>query len=127
MRTYIMAGGVAAAVILAVVAFIMFAPQKSTDAKEAKVRATFSADGVITKDKPDLRKGGWYFDYEKDGQMVTAPILFSEISVCAWLDSSGKCKPSTFIKGRKAHIEGMDLGEGAIGVVRLTWSEAPNR
>lgn len=90
-------------------------------APTAKVVANFSTDGTIVKDKPGFKEGAWYFEYES-GKTETVHIVFSRISVCAWKETSGLCKPSVFVNGRKAHIEGTQL-DNAIGVLKLTFTE----
>ncbi len=93
------------------------------DATPATKEEKFAADGIILKDKPGLKKGGWYFEYGS-GTPQVIPILFNSASTCAWRETSGLCKPSVFINGRKARIEGVNLEEG-IGVTILTFTEPP--
>lgn len=83
----------------------------------------FSESGTVVKDKPGLKQGGWYFEYGS-GTPKVVPILFSSISTCSWQEKSGRCKPSVFVNGRKARIDGVQLDAG-VGVVRLTFTEPP--
>lgn len=87
------------------------------------LKKDFSAEGVVVKDKPGFKEGAWYFEYSNAGTPETVHILFSKISTCAWKETSGPCKPSLFVNGRKARIEGIVL-EDAIGVMRLTFTES---
>ena len=94
----------------------------NTSAPSATLEANFSGDGMIVKDKPGFKEGAWYFEYDNSGKTETVHIVFSRISVCTWKETSGLCKPSVFVNGRKAHVEGTRLDD-AIGVLKLTFTE----
>lgn len=130
MKKY-MVVGVGAFIFVVVVGFAYWVLNARTSDAPSETNATAGtttdivADGIIIKDKPGFKKGGWYFEYIKSGSVETIPIMFSSISMCSWKEASGRCKPSAFVNGRKAHIEGIDLS-GSIGVVHLTFTEAPD-
>lgn len=95
-------------------------------ASDSGTKILYEVDGRLVKDAPGHPKGGWYFEYDQLGTMYTIPLWFSDASMCAWQDSAGRCKPSVFVNGRAAHLEGIDIGEGRVGVTKLTFSESPS-
>ena len=120
---YIVAGAIASILALGAAGYWFYSYYWTTeDAAASQTHVNFAGDGILIKNKPGLKQGGWYFEYAESGSTYTIPIMFSEISMCAWQETAGRCNPSVFIEGRKAHIEGVDL-DGAIGVVKLTFTE----
>ena len=124
MKKYLIAGSVGVIVLLAAGAYWFLYAASHDSTKPTRIEKRYELQGTLTRGTADMKKGGWYFEYQDPDGTHVIPILFSEISVCEWQTSSGRCKPSTFIEGRDAFIKGVDV-DGAIGVTHLTFTEPP--
>ena len=84
-------------------------------------RVSIAVDGVIVKDGPHLKPDTWYVVVEDEGTEVAVELLFDDESICKGRTLSGPCNPDIFIKGRKAYIKGVVVGE-VLQVYELTFT-----
>lgn len=110
-------------VLVAAGAYLLFSRGFASGMTSEASPAPVVIDGKLTRN--GVVDGPWRVASIEEGAVSsTLELSFDENSICAYEERSGRCKPSVFIEGRGARVEGDFVG-ATLYVQRLTFTEPP--